>query len=219
MSIKRPVVLMVLYDLSIPIKHGTDWYNEPGTKPVSLEQVGSYEEGWVSHQLSLMVLNGCTYLETAAHLYPDMPTLDQIPPEKFVLRAHVVALNGTAQELPAPASRLRDFQAEQDAILLHCGWDSHVDSPDYYHASPYFSPGLQQWLLDHRPAVLGGDMLSYDHPQNTAMPFLHEFFRGGGMILCPLLGLAALPPVVVLYCAPLKLVGSSAALCRVFASD
>jgi len=39
------------------------------------------------------------------------------------------------------------------------------------------------------------------------------------MILCPLIGLDALPGTVTLYCAPLKLVGSSAAPCRALALD
>jgi len=69
---------MTIHDLSVPIVHGRDWYNEADCPPVSLEPVGSYEAGWVSHNLALMVLNGTTYLETAAHLYPDMPTLDQM---------------------------------------------------------------------------------------------------------------------------------------------
>ncbi|MBU0610185.1 MAG: cyclase family protein [Armatimonadetes bacterium] len=215
----------MIHDLSVPITNGTDWYREAGTIPVSLQRVGSYEEGWVSHQVALMVLNGTTYLETGAHLYPDMSTLDEMPPEKFIARAFVVdvgcpAIRSGSQiicSLPAPRANLKGFRPDEDAILLACGWDRHVDADDYYHASPYFSPELQQWLLDHRPAILGGDMLSYDHPDDTAMPFLRTFFRGGGMILCPLIGLDALPPTVTLYCAPLKLVGSNAAPCRALA--
>lgn len=215
----------MIHDLSVPISDGTDWYGEAGTIPVSLQQVGSYDAGWVSHQVALMVLNGTTYLETGAHLYPDMPTLDQMPPQRFITRAFVVDVGGPAIRsgssiicpLPAPRERLKGFRPDEDAILLSCGWDRHLNTVDYYHASPYFSPELQQWLLDHRPAILGGDMLSYDHPDDAAMPFLHTFFRGGGMILCPLVGLDALTGTVTLYCAPLKLVGSSAAPCRALA--
>lgn len=208
---------MAIHDLSVPVVHGRDWYAEAGCPPVSLEQVGSYEEGWVSHQLALMVLNGTTYLETAAHLYPDMPTLDRVPPERFLTRAFVERLDGSRQELPAPDAKLPGFRPGEDAILLHCGWEGHVDADDYYHASPYFGPELQAWLLTHRPAILGGDMLSFDHPRDATMPFLHAFFRTGGMILCPLLGLSALPPLVTLCCAPVKLTGSSAAPCRALA--
>jgi kynurenine formamidase len=213
------------YDLSVPITDGTDWYHEAGTIPVALQQVGSYAEGWVSHQVALMVLNGTTYLETGAHLYPDMPTLDQVAPEKFTTRAFIVdvgcpAIRSGSQiicSLPAPRQKLKDFRPDVDAILLSCGWDRHMNAADYYHASPYFSAELQEWLLDHRPAILGGDMLSYDHPGEAAMPFLRTFFRGGGMILCPLIGLDDLPGTVTLYCAPLRLVGSSAAPCRALA--
>ena len=41
-------------------------------------------------QTVFLPVQASTYLETAAHLYPDMPTLDRMPPEKFITRAHVV---------------------------------------------------------------------------------------------------------------------------------
>lgn len=207
----------MIYDLSVPIRDGSDWYGEAGTAPVALQQVGSYDEGWVSHHLSIMVLNGCTYLETGAHLYPDMPTLDQLAPGKFLVRAHVVSLPAAEQELLAPALPLPGFRPSEDAILLNCGWDTHVEADDYYHRSPYCSPQLQQWLLDHEPAILGGDMLSYDHPEDTAMPFLRRLFRTGAMVLAPLVNLGSLPAVVTLCAAPLGLAGSSAAPCRALA--
>lgn len=216
-----------VYDLSVPTADGLDWYAEPGTAPVSLRQVGSYEQGWVSHHLSLMVLNGCTYLETGAHLYPDLPTLDQLPPERLLRRAFVVDVGCPGRlipgrptitcALPAPRARLAGFRPGEDAILLAAGWDRHLHSPDYYSGSPYFSAELQQWLLDHRPALLGGDMLSFDQPQDQRMPFLHQYFREGGLVLAPLLGLEKLPAIVTLCAAPLRLVACNAAPCRALA--
>jgi len=208
-----------IHDLSVPIRDGVDWYHEPGTDPVRLREVGSLDrEGWRSSTLSLMVLNGTTYLETGAHLYPDAPMLDDIPPERFITRAFVVRLPPEHQELPAPGGDLADFRAGLDGLLLHCGWDRKLNDPDYYDASPYFSPALQEWILRHDPSILGGDMLSFDHPQDPDMPFLRRFFRGRGMILCPLVGLGVLPTDRLTLCvAPLRLAGASAAPCRVLA--
>jgi len=207
---------MTVYDISVPVTDGTDWYGEPGCDPVSLRQVGSIpREGWVSNAMGLMVLNGTTYLETAAHIFEDAPTLDEIAPERFVTRAFIISLEVGARELPAPDSRIDGFEPGRDAILLACRWDVHIEQPDYYHASPYFSPELQEWLLDHRPAILGGDMLSFDHPADATMPFIHAYFRQGGMILCPLVGLTRVPHEAVTLCAaPLRLTGASAAPCR-----
>ena len=209
---------MTVYDLSVPISDGVDWYHEAGCPAVHVRQVGSLPEaGWRSHVLSLMVLNGTTYLETAAHISEDAPTLDQLPPERFITRACVVRVEAHGPELPAPADELPGFAAGEDALLLCSGWDSHLHAPDYYHASPHFSAGLQQWILAHQPAILGGDMLSFDHPANTEMPFLRAFFGQGGMILCPLVGLDRLPETVTLCAAPLRLANASAAPCRAFA--
>ena len=208
-----------VYDLSVPIKDGTDWYNDPLTPPVKIEDIGGIEkEGWVSQTLTIQVLNGCTYIETSAHLFKDGPTLDKVPPEKFLCRAHIIRLASDQQELPAPERGISEFGSGKDALLLYCGWDSHINQSDFYGASPYFAKPLQQMILDLNPSILGGDMVSFDHPDDASMPFLHTFFERGGMILCPLIGLGEIPRDVVTLCAaPLMLVGANASPCRALA--
>lgn len=209
---------MRVYDLSVPVVDGVDWYRQADCPAVRVADIGSYaRDGWRSHTVSVMVLNGTTYLETAAHIYEDQPTLDQIPPERFVSRAFVVKLEPCDQVLPAPEDAIEGFQPEVDSILLSCGWDRRMHARDYYHASPHFSTELQGWLLAHRPSILGGDMLSFDHPQDEQMPFVREFFRLGGMILCPLVGVEELPRQVTLCAAPMRLAGANAAPCRALA--
>ena len=210
---------MKVYDLSVPIINGADWYNEALTPPVQIKDIGNMEkEGWVSHTIALAVLNGCTYIETAAHLFKEGALLEEVPPERWLRRAYIVRAAVEGQEIAAPEKPLADFRKGEDAILIHCGWDTHLDQPDFYARSPYFSRPIQEWLLDHNPAILGGDMISYDHPDDTSMPFLHAYFRGGGMILCPLKGLGEISEEIVTMCAaPMKLAGANCAPCRVLA--
>ncbi len=209
----------VVYDLSVPIVDGMDWYGIPETPPVQLREVGSLQDfAWRSHWLSIMVVNGTTYLETAAHLFEDAPTLDEIPPEKFITRAFVVKLTPIGQEVPAPDYELDGFQPGRDSLLLYLGWEEHLSSALCYADSPYFSPALQQWILQYQPAMLGADTLSFDHPDDEQMPFVRAFFQQGGMILCPLVGIGNLPAeIVTLYAAPIRLIGTSGAPCRVLA--
>lgn len=209
---------MTVYDLSVPIVDGVDWYHEAGCVPVRLRDVGSLaEDGWVSHELALMVLNGCTYLETAGHVIEGGVTLDDIAPERLLTRAFVVEVALDGPLMRAPEKDLASLRPGEDALLLHCGWDAQVDSADYYHASPHFAPDLQEWVLRHRPAILGSDVLSFDDPAGTQMPFVNSFFRTGGMILAPLVGLGRLPAVITLCAAPLRLSGANAAPCRALA--
>ena len=210
---------MTIYDLSVPIEDGTDWYHEEDTPPVRIERVGSLDkQGWVSHHLSLPVLNGTTYLETAAHLYADGPSIDAIPPDRLLTRAFVVRIEQDGRELLAPTDRLQGFRQGQDALILHCGWDADLRQDDFYDASPHFSKPLQEWVLDHNPDILGSDTPSLDHPADVKMPFLRAFFRRGGLILCPLVGVANVPSECATLCvAPLRLVGANAAPCRVYA--
>ncbi|MGD9497635.1 MAG: cyclase family protein [Armatimonadota bacterium] len=209
---------MTVYDLSVPTVHGADWYREPGCIPVRLRDVGSLaREGWLSHELSLMVLNGCTYLEAAGHVIEGGMTLDDLPPERLITRAFVLGPPREGRLLRAPPHDLVGFRAGEDALLLHCGWDTHLHAPDYYQASPYFAEDLQAWILRHRPAILGSDVLSFDDPAGQSMPFVNAFFRQGGLILCPLVGLSRLPTIVTLCAAPLRLQGANAAPCRALA--
>ena len=149
-----------VYDLSVPLVDGIDWYGKPTMPPVEVRPVGSLQElGWRSNWLSLMVLNGTTYLETAAHIYGDAPTLDEIPPEKFISRAFVLKLVSESQEVPAPDCELTGFAPGSDSLLLYLGWEEHLHSALCYGDSPYFSPALQAWILKYQPAMLGADTL------------------------------------------------------------
>ncbi len=215
-GVSRPI-----YDLSVPIVDGMDWYGDliADTPPVKLREVGSLQDqGWRSHCLSMMVLNGTTYLETAAHVYEGAPTLDEIPPEKFITRAFVVKLPAKGQEVPAPDYDLDGFEPGCDSLLLHLGWEENLHSALCFDDSPYFSPALQEWILQYEPAMLGGDTLSFDHHDDEDIPFVRQFFRQGGMILCPLVGVGKLPSETVTLCAaPIRLIGTSGAPCRVLA--
>ena len=210
---------MQVHDLSVSVIDGVDWYDDPNTPPVRITDIGDLKrEGWVSHILRLAVLNGTTYIETAAHLFKDGRPLDDVAPERLVCRAYVVSCQVEGQQILAPDRPLPDLRQGDDAILIHCGWDTHLNSRDYYHGSPYFGPSLQQWLMDHEPSILGGDMLSFDHPEDSSMPFLRGYFAQDGMILCPLQGLGPITGKTVTLCAaPLKLAGANCAPCRVLA--
>jgi len=128
-----PDVGRPIYDLTVPLVDGMDWYGEHDTAPAQVHEIGSLaDQGWRSHWLSLMVLNGTTYLETAAHISADAPTLDQIPPERFITRAFVVKLAPESQEVPAPDCELEGFAPGVDSLLLYLGWEEHLYSPLCY---------------------------------------------------------------------------------------
>ena len=129
-----------VYDLSVPVADGVDWYNEPITPPVRVEDIGDMAaEGWVSHVMTLAPLNGTTYLETSAHLIEGGQLLDDLPPDRFLCRAHIVRAALDGQEILAPADPIEGFRRERDAVLVHSGWDAQMNAPDYYRKSPYFS--------------------------------------------------------------------------------
>lgn len=210
---------MKVYDMSVPVLDGADWYNEEITPTVRVRNIGDLgAEGWVSHTIELAVLNGTTYIETGAHLFGDGPLLDEVLPERFLRRAHVMRCVVEEQEIRLPTEPPTGICSGEDAVLIATGWDAHFNQPDYYWKSPYFSKDLQAWLLDSRPSILGSDALSFDRPDDAAMPFLRAYFKTDGMILCPLQGLTDLPHAEMNLCAaPMKLASVNCAPCRALA--
>lgn len=210
---------MKVYDLSVPVRDGADWYRDGNTPAVSIQDDGSIQyEGWVSHTLRLQVLNGTSYIEASGHLFEDGQRLDQLPLERFIRRAHVVRLEANDGTLRAPVTELEGYQAGEDAVLVHCGWDTQLDTPGFYSGSPHFSSELQEWLLEREPALVAADVPSFDHPDDASMPFLRGYFKQGGLVVSPVVGAGSLPASPVTLCAaPLRLVGVNAAPCRVFA--
>ncbi len=207
---------MKLIDVTGVIEPGMWHY--PHIPPVEVEMVSSIaEHGSEAHRFALATICG-TYLETAAHLYPGRPTIDQVPPERFICDAVVLHIPKEAAEAITPQDLERAAHEviirPGDAILMHTGWDRAWNAPNFVEDSPYLTMEAMHWIVAYRPSILGGDIPCFDNPRG-GVGVNKLLFRDDALILAPLVNLGAVTGSRVrLMAFPLKIKGVCGTPCR-----
>ena len=94
-----------------------------------------------------------TYLETAAHLYPEREKIDEVGLERLFVPAVVLHIPRGPEGLIA-ADDIEQALAEAgeavrpgDALLIATGWDSHWDDEDFMSRSPHFRYSAVEWVV------------------------------------------------------------------------
>ena len=212
---------MKLVDLSGTLEAGMWRY--PHLPQVEITQVTGIEEyGSEAHVFRFATISG-TYLETAAHLLHDQPTIDQIPAERLICEAVVLRV----KKEPAQAIAVSDLERAAggvdirpgDALLLDTGWERMWNAPNFVEDSPYLTMEAMRWIAGRKISILGGNMPCFDNPRGGA-GVNGVLFKSGALILAPLVNLAAVTqPRVTLMAFPLKIKGVCGAPCRVIVRE
>lgn len=205
-------------DITGPLYEGM-WTYGPPYKPFRMEQVPPVD--WVpyptySQNISMNVQTG-TYLETGAHMFLEMRTIDQLHPEDLLLEAHIV---GLGPKTPGSAILLEEVVALTAgippgvAILVCAGWGPNWGDARFLDDSPYFTGKAMDHLLSLEPALVGADLPRWDSPDDP-QGFFGRFFRQDVLLLAPLMNLEKFGrPSGELIVLPLPIRGASASPAR-----
>jgi arylformamidase len=168
-------------------------------------------------------MNASTYLETAAHLYPERIKIADLPLERLYTEAVVarVPLGAGGEITSALIQQSLQESAETlrpgDSLLVATGWDAQWAAPNYISDSPHFAAEAIDWILAQGVGLLGSDSSQWDDGRQGFFP---RFFQHDILLLGPLVNLGALSqPRVQLMVMPLKLAGVCAAPSRVIATE
>lgn len=168
-------------------------------------------------------MNASTYLETAAHLYPDRIKVADLPLDRLFTDAVVVKVPlGPKGEITSAMIQqgLRaagETVRKGDSLLIGTGWDTMWDAPNYISDSPHFAAEAIDWILAQEVGLLGSDASQWDDGRQGFFP---RFFQFDILLLGPLVNLGAVSrPRVRLVTLPLKLAGVCAAPCRVIVEE
>jgi len=160
-----------------------------------------------------MPVQASTYLETAAHMYPDREKIDELPLERLLPSAVVLQIPRgpeeliTADDIEAALAATGETVRPGDALLLSTGWDTHWDAPDFTTHSPHFRYSAVQWVVEHGCSILGSDAANFP-----------MFFQSSTLLLAPLVNLTQVPVArVQLVVTPLRIRGACASPCRALA--
>ena len=207
-----------IVDITGPIYEGM-WTYGPPYEPFCMEQVPPVD--WVayptySQNIAMNVQTG-TYLETGAHMYPEMRTVDMLRPDDLFLDTHVLYLQPRAAGEIIRADELEPLTEgipPGRAVLVCAGWGSRWEEPGFLPDSPYFSAEAMDHLLSLKPALVGADLPRWDSladPQG----FFPRFFAQDVLLLAPVVGLEQFgEPEGRLIVSPLPIRRACASPCR-----
>jgi kynurenine formamidase len=209
-----------MIDLTGPIYNGVWDYNciDMGgaiLPPIRVESIATIpDNGYDAHAYQLTSLSG-TYLETAAHLIPGQPTIDQIPVEDFIRPARVMHLKTAGPKTLITAKDLEPFDPcleTGDALLIDTGWGENWDQPGYVTESPHFDMTALDWLLAQPFSILGLDVPCADENGEILTPL----FDKGMLMVAPIINLRSIQTNRgTLMAFPLRIQGVCATPCRV----
>ncbi len=179
-------------DITGPIYEGMWTYGLPYA-PFQMEQIPPVD--WVayptySQNVRMNVQTG-TYLETGAHMFPEMRTIDMLSPDDLTLEAHVLRLSpkGPGEAIREEELRpLTDSIPKGAAVLVCAGWGRNWESPRFLPDSPCFSAGAMDHILSLKPALVGADLPRWDRLDDP-QGFFGRFFRQDALLLAPLVNL------------------------------
>jgi arylformamidase len=205
-----------LVDLTQPLHTGMPVFPED---PEVVFAPASAMPPWRVTKLALGTHSG-THVDAASHYVPGGATIAEYPLERFLLTAHVVAVEAAAGEAiswPALGAALPEDLTGR-AVLLHTGWDrfwGEAAALDH----PFLSDEAARGLVGRGVALVGTDALNVDATA-AGTTHAHEALLGADVLIVEnLTRLEALEPGRPCTCAfvPLRLEGADGSPIRAFA--
>jgi len=195
--------------------------NYPGDRSFSLDWIVRPEDssaqelnsGFRLSALSLSSHAG-THIDAPTHLSPKAKTLDQYPPQRFLIPAQVVSVGSDESIQPGC---LDDIDVEEgDAVLFQTKNSSNglLRRSGFEEKYVYLSEAAAKRCVALRISMVGIDYLSVDGYGDEAAPAHHCLLENDVLIL-ESIDLQGVPPgKFILSCFPLRIKGNEAAPVR-----
>jgi kynurenine formamidase len=200
----------------------------PGTEPPVLAEANTISrDGFREKKITLYSHTG-THMDAPAHILPGAPTLDGLPPDRFIGTARQADIRGDRksrlvglEELRAAAgleSGGRDFAGRNggsgnaavpfEFLILRTGWEKIWGAAEYFENFPVLDEKAARWLAGIGLKGVGLDAISVDPVESHDLP-VHRILLGSGMVIVEnLANLDSLPDgheQFRIFCAPLRI--------------
>ena len=170
-----------------------------------------------------MCVQAGNYLETGAHLYPEMESISEVGLERLFVSAVVMHIprgkdeKVTAADLGRALADLGETIHPGDAILVATGYDRFGSGDIRCELTPHFSYDAIDWAVNQEPSILASDMASW-HDGEEEPSFWPMLMRSGVLVIGSLMNVAEIAaPRIRLIALPMKIRGACAAPCRLIA--
>ncbi|MCG5219025.1 cyclase family protein [Streptosporangium sp. KLBMP 9127] len=149
----------MLVDLSVPIVSGMPVY--PGDPEVSIRPALTVAaEGVNVLGLHLGSQSG-THVDAPFHIDDSLPTLDELPLDRFLGPAVVADARGLPAGSPIDASLVAPLLRPGVILLIATGWSAHWGQDEYL-AHPWLTPEAATLIVDAGVRTVAVDALSVD---------------------------------------------------------
>ncbi len=207
-----------IVDLTLPLSGETRVF--PGyPRPIIHKWTTIKEEGYYSNMV-FMVEHSGTHVDSPAHFVEGAPTIDEVPPSKFVAEGVVLDFTSkepgqaiTAGEIREALGKLGVESGRGLYLLIAMGWDTAPD--DVWLKYPYLTEDAARLI-----ASMGFEGIGLDSPSPDYAPFMvHKILLPQGILIVEnMAGLTRLAGQrFKMIMAPMKIKGGSAAPVRVLA--
>lgn len=170
-----------------------------------------------------MCVQAGNYLETGAHLYPEMESVADVGLERLFVSAVVLPVpkgkdeKVTAADLDRALADLGETIHPWDAILVATGYNRFDSSDVRCELTPHFSYDAIDWAVSQQPSILASDMASW-HDGEEEPSFWPMLMRSGVLVIGSLMNVSAITVHRIrLIALPMKIRGACAAPCRLIA--
>jgi arylformamidase len=178
----------------------------PGDTPPDIKVLASVEtDGFAERRLELGSHTG-THIDSPAHILLHSPTLDRIPPDRFIGRGSVIDLT----EPDTSTIDIGNLQPHEerfknsDFVLFRTGWSRLWGQEQYFENFPVLSIEAALWIHSFELKGIGIDAPSVDETLSTDCP-IHKILLERLLIIENLTNLKQLPETGFTFsCFPLK---------------
>lgn len=170
---------MRLIDLSVPVATGMPVY--PGDPRVTVAPALSATDDGVNVLHLDMGSQSGTHVDAPFHIDDMLPTLDQLPLERFWGPAVVVDTRGAGPRTPLGPSLFEGRLRAGTIVLVATGWSRHWGT-DAYPAHPYLTPEAAELLVAAGIRTVGIDALSVDTTPADDFP-AHRILCGAHAVI------------------------------------
>jgi arylformamidase len=193
---------MAFIDITRPLHTGLQPW--PGDQPPEFHLAARIRDGDLCNvgRLTLSTHNG-THADAPFHYNDTGPTIDALPPERFVGPARVIDARGHDAFTESLFDGL-DLAATPRVLLRTDTWTDPTVFPQTW---PLLAPGLPAWLAARGVTLLGLDIPSVESLDSTGIP-QHLAMDAAGILILENLDLRAAPAgVYELIALPLRILG------------
>jgi kynurenine formamidase len=135
-----------------------------------------------------LVANTGTYTDVPFHRFDGGADLSEVSLSRFV-DLEGVAISSSERSIGPEA--FDGVDVTDRAVLVHTGWDRHWDTPAYGDpAHPFLNAAAVEWLVAHRPAIVGIDSVNIDDMADGSRPAHTGLLAAGIPVVEHMTGLA-----------------------------